>query len=242
MKNLLKNTRYGRSNKSFKYRKSLPQKVLMNDNDIQKLKNQVETENLKKRLKVIKSINFKNYQKSYQSKPIKRVFILKKNNGEYRPLGIPTIKDKTLQQVINWSILPIAEYQADCLSFGFRPRRSAIDAIGFIYKLLNSSRITRSRSKYRFKKVSFDAYQVFEGKKAKFKNANKSDKKGKRRKEFIYDYYIYPLAKIRKETFALRTHMQYINVDINKCFDEISHSKIYELTPLTSKYRHFIKS
>jgi hypothetical protein len=238
----LKNTRYGRSFKPFKYRNTLPQKVIIDEETKRMLTLDVENKVLETRLKILKYINFKSYRKNYKSSVVKRVFIPKRNNGEFRPSGIPSIKDRTLQQVINWAILPIAEYQADCLSFGFRPKRSAIDAIGFIYKLLSSSRITRSRSRYRFHKVAFAEYQEFKGKKARFRNTNISTKKGRRKKEYLYDYYIYPIAKSRKETFAFRNYLQYINVDINRCFDEISHDKIYELTPLSAKYRYFIKS
>lgn len=242
IKEQTKNTRYGRSSKPLKYRTTLPQKAMITDDIEQILKSDVEDKVFKTRLKILKFINFKSYRKNYQSNAVKRVFIPKKNNGEFRPLDISSIKDRTLQQVINWAILPIAEYQADCLSFGFRPKRSAIDAIGFVYKLLNSSRITRSRSKYRFRKVTFSEYKSFKGKKAKFRHTNISAKKGRRRKEYLYDYYIYPIPKASKETFGLKTYMQYIKVDINKCFDEISHDKIYELTPLSAKYRYFIKS
>lgn len=242
IKEQTKYTRYGKSSKPLKYRNTRPQRAMITDNIEEILKFDVEDKVLKTRLKILKFINFKSYRKNYRSNAIKRVFIPKKNNGELRPLGLPCIKDRTLQQVISWAILPINEYQADCLSFGFRPKRSAIDAIGFVYKLLNSSRITRSRSKYRFRKVTLSEYELFRGKKAKFKNINISAKKGRRRKEYLYDYYIYPIAKTNKETFALKTYMQYINVDINNCFDEISHDKIYELTPLSAKYRYFIKS
>lgn len=102
---------------------------MITDDIEQILKSAVEDKVLKTRLKILKFINFKSYRKNYQSNTVKRVFIPKKNKGEFRPLGVPSIKDRTLQQVINWAILPIAEYQANCLSFGFRPKRSAIDAI-----------------------------------------------------------------------------------------------------------------
>jgi hypothetical protein len=92
-----------------------------------------------------------------------------------------------------------------------------------------------------FQKVNFETYKIFKGKKAKFKNINISNKKGKRRKEYIYNYYIYTLTKPLQKTFIIKSYIQYINVNINKYFDEISHKKIYELTPLTNKYRYFIK-
>ncbi|MEO1148975.1 MAG: group II intron reverse transcriptase/maturase, partial [Cyanobacteria bacterium J06638_22] len=68
----------------------------------------------------------------WQSLPARRVYI-PKSNGRHRPLGIPSIVDRCLQAMVKAALEPCWEAQFEPTSYGFRPGRSAHDAIARIY-------------------------------------------------------------------------------------------------------------
>jgi len=72
--------------------------------------------------------------KSYHAKPIRTVYIPKKD-GSKRKLGIPTIKDRAMQALLTCALEPEWEAKFEPNSFGFRPGRSAIDAIHYIGRM-----------------------------------------------------------------------------------------------------------
>lgn len=79
----------------------------------------------------IKSLIESLKDESYQPHPSRRTYIPKKN-GKMRPLGIPAIDDKLVQEVVKMILEAIYEEQFETCSHGFRPHRSCHTALDYI--------------------------------------------------------------------------------------------------------------
>ena len=75
----------------------------------------------------------KNLKLGNKSKPIRRVWIPKPGKDEKRPLGIPVMHDRATQALVKAALEPEWEAKFEPHSYGFRPGRSAHDAIEAIF-------------------------------------------------------------------------------------------------------------
>jgi len=82
------------------------------------------TENLKDLLNRAKSGR-------YKAPPVKRSYV-PKNEKEKRPIGLPTVENKVLERAVAMILEPIYEEEFYDFSFGFRPGRSAHQALGYL--------------------------------------------------------------------------------------------------------------
>jgi len=68
-------------------------------------------------------------ERRYIPSPVRGVLIPKSSSGDLRPLGIPTVRDRVVQQAIKRIIEPIFERKFKDVSYGYRPERGAREAI-----------------------------------------------------------------------------------------------------------------
>lgn len=75
---------------------------------------------------------------NYFAPPVKRVYIAKEGGGDRRPIGIPTLEDKLLQRAVVMVLSPLYEQDFLECSYGFRPGRSAHQALEVLWKAIMS--------------------------------------------------------------------------------------------------------
>lgn len=92
-------------------------------------------EDLDENLQVIRQ-NLKN--ETFDPNPVRRTYI-PKGDGRNRPLGIPTVKDRIVQEALRMVLEPIYETDFSQYSYGFRPNRNTMDALQVVKLMTDES-------------------------------------------------------------------------------------------------------
>ena len=80
--------------------------------------------------------------KGYRARPLRRMYIEKKDKKKKRPLGIPTMYDRAMQALYALALEPVAETTADGRFFGFRKGRCAQDACEYLFHALSRKHVS----------------------------------------------------------------------------------------------------
>ena len=210
----------------------------------EQFKHQAQSYNKNLCLDLVSKCIIKSIRKNYIASPVKRVWIPKNNKPGLRPLGILTTREKVLQNIILLSSTPILEFSADSLSFGFRPQRSGTQCIAYLFnKLANVRKLNRKQG--RMEPVSRAVYENTKEDKYIKKIKQRTSLITKRwpinQRQFRYIYWIYR-QKVTPFRPTVNLYRRIINVDIKKCFDNLSHKSVLKYYPITKKYKFLLRA
>ena len=164
-----------------------------------------------------------------------------------RLLSVFTLQDRVLQMIIHTALHPILEYQSDFYSFGFRPKRSAVNAVILLIERLEYQGKIKKVNELLFAKVSKKKYHSFKGCRSRKRKVLRNGSVNRKGQKFVYNYYLCRSnisvrdLKAKDLPFLFFSNYYIINVDIWKCFDNMNYQVVLEKYPLCNKYRFFLK-
>lgn len=97
------------------------------------------------------------------------------------------MKDRVFQKIIGLSLLPVAEYQNNTLSFTYRLDRNPLQVVRYLYKEIVQKCVVQKKH-FRSIKISKKQYLKIKGKKCKIRVKTFDFKKSLRRKQYQYNY------------------------------------------------------
>jgi len=89
----------------------------------------------------IKDLHARIHAGRYRPQPVKRVWI-EKADGKQRPIGMPALEDKIVQQALVWLLQPIYEEDFCNFSYGYRPKRTAHNALDALYVCITQRKVS----------------------------------------------------------------------------------------------------
>lgn len=234
--------RYLKSKKGKIYIKKCKQlvKLILTDpvSYLMNIRDCAEKYNRSLKFKLLNSLK-KERLKRYKPHAILRTYV-SKANGKEQSLGIPTMRDRTLQMLLKLVMEPAMEPLGDRGSFGFRPGRSCHQAVSYLH-----NRLVVINSNKEFKRKDFSAIKLCL--KEKFK-VSKYIKYYPIMQDLLnnpknYNYFVIPNSiktKVSGGKYSFSSSLYLINATINDCLNSISHIWLIKNIPMPKNYEFLL--